>query len=577
MPDDINYYKIGGIKMRNKTVKVLALMLTAVMACTACGQQKSVETQQKEESQSKVVESSTTEAEESLYYNKEGFPFVNEEITIKILTTDTTSATEISKTGDAPFWDYLSEKTGIKFEFESYMKEELATKLSLIMSDPDSMPDIFWACSMTEDTLIAGAEQGLFLELDDYIDELGPNIQACFASNDSNKGFATAVDGHIYSLPSYNAPRVAWPFMVNDRWMENCGIEEYPKNLAEFKDMLIKFRDMDANGNGDPNDEIPLHGNINHMLQILCNAAGIQLDWPWQGAVWSSEAGSTETFPLFTNDKFRYVMEYIVDLYDEGLIDQDLFTISSDEFNARRDNDRYGVYPRESWGVMGSYDPDNFSAMPLMTSDVNDTVSYFVQPSYQTCMAVISANTKYPEVCVRLLDYMMSADGSAMSTCYNPADYDLKAAGVSQEVIDILSGLYENKTSDEVLTVIANWIGMYGCRWTGQLDSYKYLGEYSNNVQKTQYENIQSKQTEDNMVTQYTYSLKFTPEENEVIAQYQTDIDLFVKDKIPQWVVGKEELNDANWNAYKAQLEKMNLAELNAVYEKAVKRFYGIN
>ena len=88
---------------------------------------------------------------------------------------------------------------------------------------------------------------------------------------------------------------------------------------------------------------------------------------------------------------------------------------------------------------------------------------------------------------------------------------------------------------------------------------------------------MQSKQTEDNMVTQYTYSLKFTPEENEVIAQYQTDIDLFVKDKIPQWVVGKEELNDANWNAYKAQLEKMNLAELNAVYEKAVKRFYGIN
>ena len=39
---------------------------------------------------------------------------------------------------------YLEEKFGVKFEFESYSKDDLSTKKALIFADPENMPDIFW-------------------------------------------------------------------------------------------------------------------------------------------------------------------------------------------------------------------------------------------------------------------------------------------------------------------------------------------------------------------------------------------------------------------------------------------------
>lgn len=66
--------------------------------------------------------------------------------------------------------------------------------------------------------------------------------------------------------------------MVNDRWLKNCGIEEYPSTLEEFKEMLIAFRDMDANGNGDATDEFPMQGNTTSVLAIVGNAYGMMVD-----------------------------------------------------------------------------------------------------------------------------------------------------------------------------------------------------------------------------------------------------------------------------------------------------------
>ena len=77
-------------------------------------------------------------------FNASGLPIVSEPITLKILTQDPSSTTTFSKAGDAPVWKYLSEKLGVNFEFESYTPDDLSTKLSLIMADPDTYPDIFW-------------------------------------------------------------------------------------------------------------------------------------------------------------------------------------------------------------------------------------------------------------------------------------------------------------------------------------------------------------------------------------------------------------------------------------------------
>ena len=45
-------------------------------------------------------------------------------------------------------------------------------------------------------------------------------------------------------------------FMINQGWLDNLGLDT-PSTIDELKKVLIAFRDNDANGNGDPNDELP--------------------------------------------------------------------------------------------------------------------------------------------------------------------------------------------------------------------------------------------------------------------------------------------------------------------------------
>ena len=364
--------------------------------------------------------------------------------------------------------------------------------------------------------------------------------------------------------------------MINTRWMENCGITELPTTLDEFKEMLIAFRDMDANGNGDPNDEIPLQGNNNAIWSHLYNSTGMMGSWPYIGAMWSSDEGSTETYPIFMDERYRYCVEYFHSLYEENLINQDYLT--TQEHNDRRLNDLHGVLANQTWPTKKEkYDPDEWVTIPSLKSDYYDMEYNVAEPSFQTNMAAITSNTEYPEVCVRLLDYMMSLEGSALVTAIQTELYDveaLKAAGVSQEVLDLCDSVYGDNVDTGVAG--ANLIGTYGCRDISQLVEYKLpTTEYANNIQKTKDENIVQPYKDKTRVA-YTYSLKFKAEESDIVSQYKADIDTYVKDKLSQWATGAEELNDETWNAYIEQLKAMNVDELTKVYQAAVNRWYGV-
>lgn len=562
----------------NKRTKTLALLLAAATMLTACGQPAGTQPGEsnKDSESSQIQESESKSTETAGVFNAEGFPIVNEDITIRILTQTNVQTTAFTDMNEAPAWKYIEELTGINIEIEEYSAEDLGTKLPLIMADPDNMPDIIWQGTLGEDDTMSYGEQGLLLDMSDYLEEYGPNILETFASDSIYEGWARSADGGLYSLPSYNGKPSGVAWMINTRWMENCGITEVPTTLEEFKEMLIKFRDMDANGNGDPNDEIPLQGNNNSIWSLLYDSVGMLGSWPYIGALWSSDDDSTESYPIFMDERYRYCVEFVHSLYEENLINQDYLT--TEESNARRLNDIHGVLCSQTWPTKEEkYDPDEWVAVAPFKSEYYDMEYWAAGPAYQTNMAAITANTKYPEVCVRLLDYMMSLEGSLLqcSGQYGKYDADVLAAnGVSQEALDLVREFYE--TNNDSGVVNANFFGTYGCRDLNKLEQCKLpTTTYANNIEKTLAEDIKEPYA-DKMKIAYTYSLKFMPEESDVIAQYQADVDTYVKDKISQWVTGGEELNDDTWNAYIEQLQAMNVDELTAAYQSAANRWYGV-
>ena len=99
---------------------------------------------------------------------------------------------------------------------------------------------------------------------------------------------------------------------------------------------------------------------------------------------------------------------------------------------------------------------------------------------------------------------------------------------------------------------------------------------YASNIHKTSAELVAKYQDQGKIRIHPNHTLKFSAEEAETIAQYQTDIDTYVKDRLAIWIVGEEEeLNDDTWAAYLAQLEKMNMDKLTDAYQSAYARFFG--
>lgn len=573
--------------MTKRTVKLRlsALLVACVMAVTACGQtaEKNESTNAKGSETQQTGAVTSEVQEETGYFNATGFPIVNEEITLKILCCANASSTVDFE--DMPGWKYLEELTGIKFEIESYANKDLYDKMPLIMSDPDAMPDIFLQCGMSGADLLNYGQQGLLMDMTDLIEQYGENIKKCWEVEPLNRSYATSTNGAVYGLPSYNnfgLPNV-WTFQVNSRWMKNCGIEEYPTTIEEFKDMLIKFRDMDANGNGDPTDEIPLMGTYyDNMMQILGNVYNMPIDWPRYDAQFGALYGTTEAVPVFMMDNYRDMIEFMHELYDEGLMNKDCFSVSGEEDKARRLSDVYGVFANLLTATaQDKYNPDEWVSIPLLTTQYRaDTTDYaYVTPSYQTGMGMISSNTKYPEACIRFLDFVMSTDGTALFinayvSNLHTGGYDLKAAGVSQEIIDIYQKELAANGGDQTKAQ-ANITGCRGCLWLYQFADYAVEGaaNVTNNVATS---NALKKSYSGKEFFNPTHTIAFNEEEQEIVSTYKTDIDGYITERITRWIAGEEDLNDETWNAYIAELKKMKVDKLTEAYVSAHKRFFGV-
>ncbi len=126
-----------------------------------------------------------------------------------------------------------------------------------------------------------------------------PNLTALLDERDAWQ-WITCADGHIYALPEfefgYSQCNIYW---LNQRWMDNLGLSE-PKSLDELFDILKAFKEKDANGNGDPDDEYP-----------------------------SVVDGELIFIP--TSDTWKELLSFARKLYENDLINENCFTLSGTE------------------------------------------------------------------------------------------------------------------------------------------------------------------------------------------------------------------------------------------------------
>ncbi len=537
-----------------KAKKLFATLLSCALVCgsmTGCQKEAEEKSETSKQTVNSVMEStsSQTEAESSLFNTDGELPIVNEPITLKVLTQDvTTHATGHIYT--SKIWDWLTEQTGIKFEIETYSKEDLKTKIPLIMAG-DELPDIFLRCDFSYGDLESYASAGKILAMDDLVEEYGYYTKQLMEEREDT-GVMYAADGHIYGLPTFNASKDAGHpnFGINQEWLDNLGLQ-VPETMEQLYDVLVAFRDQDANGNGDPNDEIPMSVLSTNMQAVnsMNSWVGIATYWPVTGVMFDDKDG--EVYMVRTSDNYRYLLTWLNKFYEEGLLDSEVFTQASAELTQKREENRLGVT-----STYGKFDyTDKACGKELIYTGLvlGSEVS---EPVCGTAMSVnpnlfsISATTEYPEICFLLGDYFYSEEASWLSNYGVP--------GVNFEWTDEANYQFETITNagNEYSLMINRWIRE---DWA-QNPTDDLIKEYKEKVRA-------------NAKVTFQNYLVFSAEENDEISRLSTDMATVLDEYYVHFITGEKDI-ETEWDDYVKLVESLNLKELTELYQTAYDRLY---
>ena len=215
-------------------------------------------------------------------------------------------------------YNYIEELTNVHIDlsYSSSMAETLTTMLAT-----DDLPDIFHVSGLSQFQLV---NEGAIVNLNDYLDKI-PNYTRWLEDSEIASG-KNIEDGGLYGI---NFLTIYPPtFCLNERedWLKNLGLEQ-PTTLDEWLTVWRAIRDNDANGNGDPTDEIPYcdaadvwAGNGSHAMDGLLSVYGIKSN----GTFYADEEGTYQL--VYNHPRYREYLELCRLLYAEGLIDKEVFT-----------------------------------------------------------------------------------------------------------------------------------------------------------------------------------------------------------------------------------------------------------
>lgn len=101
----------------------------------------------------------------------------------------------------------LEEQTNVHIDWTAIQSDQWSDKITLNMSNPNTLTDFVFTADFTDSNLLRYADQGVILNLEDYIDNNMPYLQKVFEQYPEYRTMCTDSDGHIWALPDRAARR----------------------------------------------------------------------------------------------------------------------------------------------------------------------------------------------------------------------------------------------------------------------------------------------------------------------------------------------------------------------------------
>src|SRR5690606_33019663 len=133
-----------------------------------------------------------------------------------------------------------------------------------------------------------------------------------------------------------------------------------PSNIEEFYDLLVAFRDGDPNNNGLA-DDIPLSvRNPRQLDQVILSAFGLVRD--------GNNIGVLDDKAMYVplEDNFKEYVTFVHRLYSEKLLDNEVFSHTSQQFTAKGKANQLGVFEHAAPFLVVDIAPEDSVGYPYL-------------------------------------------------------------------------------------------------------------------------------------------------------------------------------------------------------------------
>ncbi|WP_168735614.1 extracellular solute-binding protein [Cohnella fermenti] len=484
--------------------------------------------------------------------NLTGFPITTEKITLDLMGE---KAPIHGPWDQMYFFQEMEKKTNIHFEFDTPARESYKERKNLAFASGE-YPDLFFGGQLDTADEINYGQQGILIPLEDLIEEYAPNLKKFLEENPDVKRSITTTDGHIYALPNVNTvPRdlVMKPW-INGEWLANLNISTLPATTDDLLELLRAFRDGDPNQNGEK-DEIPLSApSMTNLRKPLLAAFGLLSN--------SIEVKDDKIVFSPIESNYQQYLKYMNVLFNEKLLDSELFSQTTQQFTAKGKSDRIGVFvhaaPHLVLDISDPADNAKHPALPVLTSEVNSEKVYPLNSSITRGTFAITKKNKYPEATMRWVDYFYSPEGSNFAMVGD--SWQWKDADQTQWEF-----VYEGDNKEEYRGKIVPDPGLPLplVRDNDFLSKeYNLSGAYLNKVTEEQF--LPYAQTAFPLVY-------FTEEEQDRLNVLNADITTYVEQMEAKFIFGQTPISE--WDNYVATIQKMGVDDMISIYQAAYDRW----
>lgn len=459
------------------------------------------------------------------------------------------------------FPDAAAEEAGIDIEWNTIINSDWTDKKAVMMASGD-LPDAFMgSICFTESDIMSNLAS--FIALDDYVDEYMPNFKKAMEEDATMKALAYSSDGHIYGLPAKKPcrPVIANQLFINQTWLDNLGLS-MPDTYDEFVDVLRAFKEQDANGNGDPDDEIPYGKGYADSVMFFCLPFGTTI-------------GADNTFtmtvkngnPVFipTSDEYKAGINAMSHAYSEGLIDQEIFTEDDSMRDAKLMAETPVVGCAPGWTADATFgaNADQYAALPALKGpDGERYVSSDPEHwNYGRYELVVTKSCDNPAPLLAWADKFYTEDASIQNY------YGSFGVGVEKNDDGTYNVLEPNDGNSADTFAWINSLRDFGPKYIGDDFNSKviYLGENGDAAKLALDEDMRE-------YAKDAYpNVSYTVEQLNTLATLYADIETYVSSSQAAWITGGGV--DAQWAGYLEQLKAMGYDDFMKIQEDAYETY----